>query len=110
MATKHDESLDTALSLLARLRRELALEPDRMDALLAMFRFGLCEWCGREVDDQRHSDCDLVFNPRDPTGHGELVCHECLVAEVPAELVAEHSTGLAPALSADLWSGARSPD
>jgi hypothetical protein len=76
MAATHDECLDGALRRLRRLRRELACDPDQDELFLAAFGFRVCEWCGHEVD-KRYGDCALIFNPRDPTGQGELVCLEC---------------------------------
>jgi hypothetical protein len=83
MATAHNDCLDSALDRLLRLRRELVHESDAESLFRAAFRFGVCEWCGCQVEDERYSDCELIFNPRDPTGEGELVCRECLYEALP---------------------------
>lgn len=72
MATAHNDCLDSGLDRLVRLRRELAHESDAESLFRAAFRFGVCEWCGCQVEDEHYSDCELIFNPRDPTGEGEL--------------------------------------
>ena len=84
MATAHNDCLDSALARLLRLRRELVYESDAESRFRAAFPFGVCEWCGCQVEDERYSDCELIFNPRDPTGEAELVCRECLYAALPS--------------------------
>ncbi len=66
-----DENGQRAFDELCQQARELAPETT-LDEFLGMFGFGFCHRCGRTVDDEDFTDCDIVDD------EFTVLCNECI--------------------------------
>ena len=76
--------VDGAWAMTGQIVRELAADGASFEEVAVEFGFGHCERCGKSVDDDDYTDCDLL--PERGT-FGYVMCHDCIAAagiDVPA--------------------------
>jgi len=68
---------DVGSAKIEQIVRELVADGASFKDVAAEFGFGRCEKCGKPVDDDDYTDCDLL--PEEDT-FGYLMCHGCIAA------------------------------